>query len=462
MEKGALGELEGKGFLSLVVETIAEGLFTINARGEVTSWNKAMERISGYRCEEILGTHCNIIDFQGCSGEECPKDPAECRIFENGKVDSLECLLRHKTGRLVPVLKNARVLREADGSILGAVETVTDLTELTQARSEVERAERKLRKAHRFHRLVGKSAPMQGLFALIRKAAATDVTVLIQGESGTGKELVAGAIHYNSARSRSPLVAVNCAALPETLLESELFGHVRGAFTGAVNERVGRFEEARGGSVFLDEIGEMSIGGQAKLLRVLEEHAVERLGESRKRRIDARILSASHRDLFALVGEKKFRQDLYYRLNVLPVRIPPLRERKEDIPLLADHFLQSLTRKMKKGETKVSQKAMKALLDYSWPGNVRELKNAMERAMVVASGSEISMGDLPREIVSCSGCLAPAALPSRRRRSLDRESLVRLLEECSWNKAEVARRIGLSRASVWKYMKKWSIERDES
>lgn len=369
----------------------------------------------------------------------------------------------HKDGYSVPVLKNARLIKDNEGEVLGVVETVTDLTELNKTRLKVEEIERKLGETYRFDRIIGKSRVMQQLFTAVSAAAASEATILIQGESGTGKELVAGAIHYNSNRVAKPLVTVNCSALSETLLESELFGHVKGAYTGAVKDRIGRFEEADGGTIFLDEIGEVSPYIQVKLLRVLQEREIERVGESKRRKINIRIITATNKILYELVKNGSFREDLYYRLKVFPITVPALRERKEDIPLLTSYFTNHQNKKTKKKITGLTKEANQILMDYNWPGNVRELENAIEHAFVLCNSGSIDTFDLPVEIRKTQ--YSPAQTPSLRQqaaysqsnRQLSKEALLELLEECDWNKAEVARRIGVSRTAVWKYMKKWEI-----
>jgi transcriptional regulator with PAS, ATPase and Fis domain len=372
-------------------------------------------------------------------------------------------MLRHRSGRDVPVIKNARVVRDENNTVIGVVETVTDLTELKKAHQKAEEASLRLGEMHRLGNIIGKSHNMQQVFAAVKAAAASNATVLIQGESGTGKELVAGSIHYNSDLAERPLVTVNCSALSESLLESELFGHVRGAFTGALRDRVGRFEQADGGSVFLDEIGEVSAVIQVKLLRVLQERKIERVGESNQRKINIRVIAATHQDLYKRVQEGGFREDLYYRLKVFPIHIPPLRDRREDIPLLIDHFIRSQNHQTGKNVQRVSQDAMRIIMEYPWPGNVRELENAIEHAFVLCTTDQIGVFDLPVEIRQAEfralSTTKNSQLQERPRRRLkpSRESLLELLEQCDWNKAEAARRIGVSRTALWKYMKKWDI-----
>ena len=450
-------------FAGLLLESMADGVFTLDDRGNITSWNPAMERISGYTAEEAIGKGCMMLNFSLCFSKSCPTGISECGIYEHGRVQAKECFLRHKNGYDIPIVKSARLVTDGDGSIKGVVETVTDLTELEKARRKAEEANLRLGEIHRFDNIIGKSHAMQQVFSAIKATAASDATILVQGESGTGKELVAGAIHYNSDRSRMPFVTVSCSALSESLLESELFGHARGAFTGAVRDRLGRFEEAAGGTVFLDEIGEISPYIQVKLLRVLQEREVERVGESKKRKIDIRIIAATNKELYGLVNSGNFREDLYYRLKVFPINIPPLRKRKEDIPLLISHFITLQNEKTGKWINGVLPSAMRILMDYNWPGNVRELENAIEHAFVLCINHQIDIFDLPVEILQFEyqpvNLQAPLSTrdAALSRKKLTREILLETLHQSDWNKAEVGRRVGLSRTAIWKYMKKWDI-----
>ncbi|MCD6295279.1 MAG: sigma 54-interacting transcriptional regulator [Deltaproteobacteria bacterium] len=449
-------------FARLLLETMADGVFTLNDKGEITSWNASMERITGYTAEEALGKSCMFLNFSRCFSKTCPTGINQCGIFSQSAVDAKECFLRHKDGHDVSVVKSARAVREQD-HIKGVVETVTDLTEFQKARQKAEEASLRLGERHRFENIIGKSDSMQAVFAAIKAVAVGATTVLIQGESGTGKELVAGAIHYNSERRNNPFVGVNCSALTESLLESELFGHAKGAFTGAVRDRAGRFEDAHGGTLFLDEIGEISPFIQVKLLRVLQEREIERVGESQKRKIDIRIIAATNRDLYTLVKNGSFREDLYYRLKVFPILIPPLRKRREDIPLLISHFIHFQNQKTGNRIAGVSQSAMRILMDYTWPGNVRELENAIEHAFVLCDGGYMDIFDLPVEIRQFEYQPFPPRMVSteppggQAGKKLTRETLLDLLNNCQWNKAEVSRRVGVSRTSIWKYMKKWDI-----
>jgi len=450
-------------FIEQIIDTMADGVFTLDNSGRITSWNRSMERISGYPAAEAMRKSCQILKCSRCFGKQCPSGIRSCKILKEGKSEAKECLLTHKDGHTVPVIKNARVVQDENQQIIGVVETVTDLSEISLARQEAEQALIRLGEKHRLDNLIGKSHAMQKVFAAINAAAASDATVLIMGESGTGKELVAGAIHQRSTRKTYPLMAVNCSALTESLLESELFGHVKGAFTGATQNRTGRFEEADGGTIFLDEIGEISSYIQVKLLRVLQAREIERVGDSKTRKVNIRIMAATNRDLYRRVQEGFFRDDLYYRLKVFPIVLPPLRKRRDDIPLLTKHFIDRQNHKTGKCITGISQHAMRVFLDHPWPGNVRELENAIEHAFVLCNRDQIEISDLPFEIRQPGDFFSPGAMAGaevkrvRIGRDLSKDELMNLLETNSWNKAEVARRLGVSRTAVWKYMKKWDV-----
>ena len=458
-------EIQNNEFVTLLLDAIGDGIFVLDTRGKIIAWNPAMEKITGYSSKEIKGQSCKILNFNQCFDKECPTGMKDCGILKYGRVEPTECLLSHKKGHVLSVTKNARVIRNRQNKIIGIVEAVTDLTELKNARLKMEEATRRLGELNRLGGIIAKSQVMQNVFTFIKASAASDATILIQGESGTGKELVAGAIHSIGERRDKPLITINCSALSESLLESELFGHVKGAFTGAGQDRIGRFEQADGGTIFLDEIGEITPYIQVKLLRVLQQKEIERVGESKKRKIDIRIITATNKDLKTQVDSGYFREDLYYRLKVFPIYLPPLRNRKEDIPLLVNHFIRVNNKNVTLKVKGIEKPALKAFMDYSWPGNIRELANAIEHAFVLCSNRQIDIVDLPLEIRE------PAIIPGsaekerinpmiknlRQSHSLTREKLINLLGDNDWNKAEVARRVGLSRASIWKYMKKWDI-----
>jgi two-component system response regulator HydG len=311
-----------------------------------------------------------------------------------------------------------------------------------------------------FSRIIGRSAGMKALMETLAMVAPTDATVLIMGESGTGKEVVANAIHHNSSRAGQPFIKVSCAALPETLLESELFGHEKGAFTGAVARREGRFELAHRGTIFLDEVGEMSPATQTKLLRVLQERAFEPLGSARTIQVDIRVLAATNRELGAQVKEGRFREDLFYRLNVVPLTVPPLRERKEDIPLLADHFLSLFREKNRKPIRAISGKALDLLMRYEWPGNIRELENSMERAVIMARDEVIVPADLPLQIqmLSREEGITEFGIPSGiSLDEMERALIVKTLEDAGGNRTRTAEILGINRRTLQNKLKQYVL-----
>jgi two-component system response regulator HydG len=296
---------------------------------------------------------------------------------------------------------------------------------------------------------------MQVIYKLIEDVAPTDATVLIQGESGTGKELVARAIHNQSLRRNKPFVVINCSAYPVTLLESELFGHEKGAFTGAIRQKTGRFEQADSGTVFLDEIGEISSTAQIKLLRILQSQKFERLGGEQTLSVNVRILAATNKDLLKEVKSANFREDLFYRLNVIPIQMPPLRNRRNDIPLLARYFLRHFAAEQEILAQRFSSEAMRSLLDYSWPGNVRELENSIEHAAILAKGKYIEISDLPAALLQ-----AETGKPAGSNRSIvenERKLLLEVLEECDWNKKAAAHHLGISRSTLYDKIRKYQI-----
>jgi two-component system response regulator AtoC len=339
-------------------------------------------------------------------------------------------------------------------------------TALEQRRLKSENAylRAQLQERYRFEGIVGRSRAMRDLFQLLETVAATASTILITGETGTGKEVVARAIHHNSPRRAQRFMALNCSAIPETLLEAELFGHVRGAFTGAVGTRQGRLEQAHRGTLFLDEVGTMSIALQMKLLRVLQEREFERVGDSSSIKVDVRVIAATNADLSKMVADGAFREDLYYRLNVIPVQLPPLRERKEDVPLLVQHFLQKFASDLGRPTMTVSQASLRALMAYSWPGNIRQLENAMERAVALSGGrAQVEIGDLPPEIQQASEPVPLAgglALPEegvdfeRFIADIEREMIRRSLERTNGNKGAAARLLNLKRTTLVEKLKR--------
>ena len=315
-----------------------------------------------------------------------------------------------------------------------------------QKDKEIDNLRRRLDQKFGLDQIVGESKQMKDVFAKIQRAAPVDSTVLILGESGTGKELVAQALHHNSPRKKGPFVAVNCAAVPATLVESELFGHVRGAFTGATDRRVGRFEQADGGTLFIDEIGDFELGLQAKLLRVLETLTLTPVGGHEDRKVNVRVIAATSRDIRKMLEEGTFREDLYYRLNVVTIQLPPLRQRTDDIPILVEHFLKEISQQKHTAPRRISPEVMRRFEAYRWPGNVRELRNTLERMMVLAEGEVLTEKDLPEEIMAASTEAAvPKDMPSNlTMEELERLAIAKALEQCAGNRTHAAERLGIS------------------
>ncbi|MFP4163158.1 MAG: sigma-54 interaction domain-containing protein [Chitinispirillaceae bacterium] len=440
----------------MILQTLAEGLFIIDKKGTIIYCNKALEQMTGRPKTQLVGQSCCTLMKEACS------PPPDCSLYSRGSVTDTECSIKHISGKTIPVIKNARVLTDADGEILGAVETLTDISKLKTTEQRLTHLERQFKRRDGIGALVGRSSRMQELYSLLEMAAQSHATILISGESGTGKELAASAIHLSSSRASAPFVKVNCSAIPESLLESELFGHVRGAFTGAVKDKAGRFELADTGTLFLDEIGDISPLIQVKLLRFLQEKEYERLGESITRKADVRIISATNRDLKKLVQEGKFREDLYYRLKVFVVHIPPLRERKEDIGILIEHFIGKFNKETGKKITGVTHDSAVMLMDYSWPGNVRELENAIEHAFVTCPRGKIDVFDIPAEIrraqmrkdanqnstAEKNTETTDLLYPSTPR--VSSEELLQTLKECNGNRSEAARKLGIDRTTLWR------------
>jgi PAS domain S-box-containing protein len=444
-----------------VVDTIQDGVMIVDPGGKIISVNRGFEEITGYTRREVLGKPCTILNCNSC---EIVREKVGCHwcvMFQRGRLRKQKCLLMHKSGRSVHVVKNASILKDEDGTVIGALETMTDISDLVDKDIQIASFQQALRSEDRFHYMIGVSAQMQKVFELITNAAQSDAPVIIFGESGTGKELVARAIHEAGLRNAKPYIKVNCAALNEALLESELFGHVKGAFTGAHRGREGRFEACRGGDIFLDEIGDLPLSTQIKLLRVLEEKVVERVGDHKPIAVDVRIISATNRNLSKLVAQGFYREDFYYRINVIPIHVPPLRERKEDIPLLARSFFNKIQLKSNKQLQGISNQAMEALLCYNWPGNIRELKSAFEFAFVACREGMIGTEHLPQSI---SENLGTAHAPFKNAADLEdfkKQRLVQALKASGGNQSEAARRLGLSRTSIWNQMKKYKIEKRE-
>ncbi len=438
-----------------VIDLIHDGVMIVDVSGEIVSVNQALSDITGFRKSELVGQPCSTLKCSSCKKVLISSGKHWCRLFSVGDIKNQKSVLTRKDGSQVHVMKNASVLKEND-RIIGSVETLTDITELLEKDSQIEAFRKELQSENSFEGMIGVSVGMRRIFSMISNIAESDAPALIIGESGTGKELIARAIHEKSARKDRPYIQVNCAALNESVLESELFGHVKGAYTGAYQNREGRFEAANGGDIFLDEIGDLPQSIQVKLLRVLEEKVIERVGDNRSIPVDVRIITATNRNLRQLVDSGSFRGDFYYRINVLPIEIPPLRERKEDIPLLAEMFFRHLQMKSNKPIKGILPEAMQTLVSYSWPGNVRELKSSFEYSFVTCMGNMIEIQHLPPDVV-----MSQTAHPSVQvEMSIDerkKKALIRALEQANGNKSEAGRILGISRVTVWNQMHRYGF-----
>ena len=444
-----------------VINTMSEGLMIISSEGRILSVNRSFEEMTGYGADEVCGLPCTLLDCHACELAIGNQEGVWCQLFEPGhhELRRCRCSIRRKDGSYLPALKNASVLLDEDGSVLGAVETLSDLSEIDRLDRRLAVLSRQLNDVSGYHGLVGASDAMRGVFDLIDRAAQSDAPIIILGESGTGKELVARAIHEMGSRCHGPFIQINCAALNESLLESELFGHVRGSFTGAYRDRRGRFEAAHGGNLFLDEIGDLPLSIQIKLLRVLETQQFERVGENRPVSVDVRIITATNRNLIELIDEKRFREDLYFRINVIPIHLPPLRQRREDIPLLVNTFIDRLQTRTGKPIHGLTRKAMDSCMNYQWPGNVRELKSALEYAFTIVDQGTIDQDHLPPQVTAPSpkntDGLGKGAPPPD---SDERRQLIAALKQTGGNQTRAARILGVNRVTVWNRMRKYGID----
>ncbi len=441
-----------------VVDTIQDGIMIVDKAGTIVSANKAFEKITGYTQAEIIGAPCSTLHCNTCEAAREKRGHHWCILFRTGSVKMNKCMIKKADGHYIHVIKNAALLYDTRSEVIGAVETLTDISELLKKDTQIEAFRRELRSRDGFHGILGDSGPMNQVFDLISNAARSDAPVIVFGESGTGKELVSKAIHQVGDRKNGPFVKVNCAALTESLLESELFGHVKGAFTGAFQNRKGRFEAAQGVDIFLDEIGDLPLSTQVKLLRVLEEKVIERVGDNQPVHIDVRIISGTNRNLKKLVDSGLFREDLYYRINVIPITIPPLRDRRSDIPLLAESFFRRIHLKNDKNIQAISNPAMETLMNYAWPGNVRELKSALEYAFVTCNGTVIEPQHLPPDVFQNNSRLSQQQNIALDLDEIQKNRLIDALKQTGGNQTQAGRLLGVSRITVWNRMKKYGIK----
>jgi two-component system, NtrC family, response regulator HydG len=452
-----MAEEELDRYWKTVVNTIQDGVMIVDTSGRIISVNKAFQIITGYSKDDLIGKTCDVLNCNLFAMARKNKGDQWCVLFDTGNMNRRRCTLARKDGSLIHALKNASILHDAKGNIMGAVETIADITEIIEKDNQIAAFRRELRSKDGFHGIIGVSYPMRQVFDLIENAAQSDAPVIIYGESGTGKELVSQAIHEISDRRKGAFVKVNCAALTESLLESELFGHVKGAFTGAYKNRKGRFEKAHGGNIFLDEIGDLPLSTQVKLLRVIEDKKIERVGDSQSIPVDVRIISATNRNLTKLVNDGVIRKDFYFRINVIPINLPPLRERSEDIPLLAEFFFRKNQLKSGKNIQGISNDTMDALVNYWWPGNVRELKGTFEYAFVTCQEAMIKPHHLPLNIIHRKKPLKVDRTPTLNREEIKKIELIETLKRTNGNQSEAARILGVTRVTIWNRMKRFGI-----
>ncbi len=432
--------------LEAIFRSVKDGIIAVDNDLTLTDLNEAARQLCGLEGDPVgsplaaLPLPCHKTCLQALEETLKKQQPVEA--------SRIECRGEERPGQVVSV--TATPLHAAQRGFSGAVLVIRDETQLATL-------ERNLKARRNYQQIVGSSEEMQRIYDLIEDLRDVQTTVLISGESGTGKELVAEALHYSGERAEQPLVKVNCSALPESLLESELFGHVKGAFTGAVRDKIGRFQRAAGGTIFLDEIGDISSNIQLRLLRVLQEKEFERVGDSKPIQVDVRIVTATNQELREKVSRGEFREDLYYRLRVVEITLPPLKKRRKDIPLLVDHFIQKFNQQFNKEILAVSTDVINLFMDYPWPGNIRELEHAIEHAFVLCKQSIISVKELPPEFKEL------AAGDSAPEQTAEDECLAirRALETCYWNKAEAARLLGVSRQTIYRKIHAYQLSRDD-
>ena len=437
----------------IILDSIADGVFTVDSDSEITSFNRAAEEITGIKKEEALGRHC----WEVFKASICESRCSLRHTMQTGRpIVNQSIFIVNSEGDRIPVSISTAILKEKDGSVIGGAETFRDLSVVEELRKE-------LSGRHSFLDIISKNKEMQRLFGMLELVSESDTTILLEGESGTGKELFAKAIHTLSHRKKGAIITINCGSLPDTLLESELFGYKAGAFTDAKKDKPGRLALAEGGTLFLDEIGDISPALQVRLLRVLQDRIYEPLGSTKSQKADVRIVAATNKNLESLVKEKKFRQDVYYRINVVKVVLPPLRKRKEDIPLLTEHFIRKFNRLSGKDIQGLSPDVLPVLMSHDFPGNIRELENIIEYATVVCRDNLIGIEHLP-DYLRPSLSDMETGIPAEHREKdlswddLERSHLYEALRKNNWNRAATATQIGIHPTTLWRKIKRLNLE----
>jgi PAS domain S-box-containing protein len=436
--------------MDLIINSLGDAVIAHDLNRKIYYFNKTAEEITGYSQKEVLGNDCHDVFPVPICG-------SNCSFCEGLKPDqsftgkSYKTIFHDKSGARKELKVNVIPMRDAFGILRGVTASIRDLTELNLAKEQI-------LKEQSFNGIIGKDPAMLKVFQQIKDLGLYDTPVHIHGDTGTGKELVARAIHNESTRNTMPFVPINCGALPEGLIESELFGHVKGAFSGALRDKKGRFELADKGTIFLDEIGDLPKDVQVKLLRVLQEGTFEKVGGESTIKVDVRIISATNKDLKQAVKKEEFRDDLYYRLNVVPIFLPSLKERKNDIPVLCSHFLEKTAKRHSQEKLDISKRALSALMDYDWPGNIRELENVIEYSIIHASGNIIDLESFPEEIQEAAKIENKNLSSGNSRGKLNRAAVIYALEKAGGNKTNAAKILGVGRATLYRYLNANSIE----
>ncbi|MGD9236103.1 MAG: sigma 54-interacting transcriptional regulator [Desulfobacterales bacterium] len=430
-----------------ILNSITDGVLTVDRKMIITSFNRAAEKITRVKRSEAIGRHC----FEVMRAEVCESGCAIQKTFKTGKpCRNIPVFIVRADNKRIPISVTTGIVRDDQGNVIGGVETFRDLSELNKLRREIY-------KKHSFEDIVSKNHQMLQLFSILPQVAGSHSTVLIEGASGTGKELLARAIHNQSPRRAAPFMAVNCGALPDTLIESELFGYQAGAFTDAKHDKPGRFALVKDGTIFLDEIGDISAAMQMRLLRVLENRTYSALGATTTQQMNARVIAATHRNLKEMITAGQFREDLYFRINVVGLRLPPLAARKEDIPLLVDHFIERFNTLTGKQIVGISPDALAALTMYEWPGNVRELENAIEHAFVLCLDGMIRLAHLPEQIQPQK---EPLQLPVETSlKAIEKQAIIRALNHNNWRKMATARELGIDKNTLRRKILRYDIQK---
>ena len=440
----ALVEEKNKSHANLegIFKSVKDAIITVDKDLKVIEANDAAKTICGFSRNEIIGRSFDSIPKMCCG--QCI-EAIKKTILEKQSLEIYRSECKHKIRKGQVVTLNTFPLIDHVDGLSGCVVVIKDETHIADLENE-------LKERQRFFNIIGKDEKIQEIYSFIENLYNVDTTVLITGESGTGKGLVAEALHYGGKRRQESFVKVNCSALPETLLESELFGHIRGAFTGAITDKVGRFKIADGGTVFLDEIGDVSLSVQQRLLRVLQEKEFERIGESTPIKVDIRIVAATNQNLQEKIRRGIFREDLYYRLKVVELTLPPLRDRRKDIPLLVEHFIRKFNQKLKKNINDISNDVYKIFMNYDWPGNIRELENTIEYCFIVCNKTVITVEDLPNEFREIK------TAPFVNGKNNEYNTILQVLEKTRWNKTRAASLLGITRRSIYNKIKKFNIQ----